>query len=330
MASHSKKNSRIPKEQPLLKISISGPGVKPGRIKLPVLFKICQEAQAAVNRQAEAIEASMSEKPLPESVLRDCTLELIALKKGSTTLDFAPASKQPFLIPEMASVGIDAVSAVATTMRAASRKRGKWKAPDPNVLDVLDDLGEVFTQGVNKLKWIVPRQNGHRGTRAEFDPATLLRVKRRKQESLPLHGQVVPYIAAEAEPLAATVPPPPFQESFLEGMLELGDGKVRITPATGAPTTLSYAADKFENILGALHKPVRVKVDAKARKLVDIEITGAFRDFDTSSFFEAKGIEQLIAEQRVQPIADLSVLGGAIPDEDVDEFVADIYRDRES
>jgi hypothetical protein len=269
----------------------------------------------------------MSDKPIAESVLRDCTLELIALKKGSTTLDFAPASKQLSLIPEMASVPIDAVSAVATTMRAANQKRGKWKAPAPDVLDALDDLGEVFAQGVNRLRWIVPRQNGHRGTRADFVPATLAKVKRRKQESLPLQGNVAPYIAGEAEPTGTTVQTP-FQESFLEGMLEVGDGKVRIMPAAGPPTTLSYAADKFENILGALHKAVRVKVDTKARKLVDIEITGAFKDFDTASFFETKTIEQLIAEQHVQPIIDLSVLSGAIPDEEVDEFVAEIYRAR--
>ena len=39
-------------------------------------------------------------------------------------------------------------------------------------------------------------------------------------------------------------------------------------------------------------------------------------------------IEQLIAEQQVPPIADIANLSGAIPDEDVDEFVAEIYRDR--
>ena len=42
----------------------------------------------------------------------------------------------------------------------------------------------------------------------------------------------------------------------------------------------------------------------------------------------SKTIEQLIAEQNVEPINDLSDLSGAIPDEDVDEFVADIYRAR--
>jgi hypothetical protein len=43
---------------------------------------------------------------------------------------------------------------------------------------------------------------------------------------------------------------------------------------------------------------------------------------------EPKTIEQLVAEQHVHSIEDVSILSGAIPDEDVDEFVAEIYRAR--
>ena len=45
-------------------------------------------------------------------------------------------------------------------------------------------------------------------------------------------------------------------------------------------------------------------------------------------FFAARTIDQLIAEQKVRPISDLSALAGTIPDEDIEEFVAGIYRDR--
>ncbi len=47
-----------------------------------------------------------------------------------------------------------------------------------------------------------------------------------------------------------------------------------------------------------------------------------------SPFWNAKSIEQLIAEQGTRAVTDFSLLSGAIPDEDVDEFVADIYRQR--
>jgi len=43
---------------------------------------------------------------------------------------------------------------------------------------------------------------------------------------------------------------------------------------------------------------------------------------------KTKTIEQLISEQGIHPVADVGVFAGSIPDEDVDEFVADIYRDR--
>jgi hypothetical protein len=46
------------------------------------------------------------------------------------------------------------------------------------------------------------------------------------------------------------------------------------------------------------------------------------------SFFAAKTIAQLIVEQGIRPVQDIASLAGAIPDEDLDEFVADIYRGR--
>ena len=49
---------------------------------------------------------------------------------------------------------------------------------------------------------------------------------------------------------------------------------------------------------------------------------------DGGSFFAAKTIDELIAEQGVRPAVDLSSLCGALPDEDVDEVVAEVYRDR--
>jgi hypothetical protein len=50
----------------------------------------------------------------------------------------------------------------------------------------------------------------------------------------------------------------------------------------------------------------------------------------SDDFFKAKTIEQLIAEQGISPIADVSIFAGVIPDEDIDEFVAEIYRGRDA
>jgi hypothetical protein len=63
--------------------------------------------------------------------------------------------------------------------------------------------------------------------------------------------------------------------------------------------------------------PRIVKIESESRPI-----------WSADNFFSAKTIEQLIAEQGVRPIADIGIFAGAIPDEDVDEFVADIYRNR--
>jgi hypothetical protein len=48
------------------------------------------------------------------------------------------------------------------------------------------------------------------------------------------------------------------------------------------------------------------------------------------SFFSHKTIDELRAEQGVPAVTDLEALSGLIPEEDLEEFVADIYRDREA
>jgi hypothetical protein len=240
---------------PLLKIKIAGPGVKPGCIALGLLYKICNEAQEAVNRQAQAIESKTTGKPITEAALRECGLELVGLRRGSTILEFSPASKRRSLPPETELLGVEAVSEVATTLRAVRQKRSKWKVPDPRVLDALEELGSIFEEGVDKLEWIAPANAGRKRATAEFDPSYLPKIRRRKQESLQF----------EVAPEATERP------------------EAHIAPV----------------------------------------------DFINRTFFTPRTIEQLIAEQHVRPIANISALGGAIPDEDLDEFVAEIYRDRQ-
>jgi hypothetical protein len=238
---------------PLLEIKISGPGVKPGRIALGLLYKICHEAQEAVNRQAQAIKSKTTGEPITEAAMRECRLELVGLIKGSTILKFSPASKQPSLLPETELLGVEAVSEVATALRAVSQRRGKWKAPDPRVLDALEDLGSIFEEGVDRLQWIAPGSARRKRTTAEFVPSYLPKIRQRKQESLQF-----------------------------EALPEMTEPAVQLAPM----------------------------------------------DFISQSFFTPRTIYQLIAAQHVHPIANISILSGAIPDEDLDQFVAEIYQDR--
>ena len=78
----------------------------------------------------------------------------------------------------------------------------------------------------------------------------------------------------------------------------------------------------------------RQSVDQWFLELAEQEIPGSAEiqtqpDCSGATFFLARTIDQLIAEQSVLPVSDLGALAGAIPDGDIDEFVADIYRARE-
>lgn len=293
----------MPREQPLLKIKIHG-RFKPGRIPVPLLLKVCGEAQAAVNRQAESLEGKRTLRPGPviAAVSRECTLELFGLKKGTTTLDFARAAdQQPLIQPQ--TIGFDAVIGVGAAIKAAARRRPLKSVPlDTGVLDTLNKMGEVFEKGVEKIEWIVPRQNGTKRLAVAYIPE--IRTK----------------IAARIQSAAPNVP------STVEGTLELAAGTCRITTAVGIPTLLAFEPEKAAEVYEAMHKPVKARVDPKTRKIQNIEIQ---KDHDPKpSFFVAKTIDQLIAEQGVRPIVDLNVLSGALPDDDVDEMVAEIYRAR--
>jgi hypothetical protein len=299
--------SPMPKEKPLLKIKITGPDLKPGHIPVQLLLKICGEVQRAVNRQAKALAG----KPLgpgrhTKEVVQECNLDLVGLKKGSTTLDFVPAEEQQ----SMLLIGMDAVSGVGGALKFVTSKRSRAPQPDIGVLEALAILGEVFSDGVEKLEWIVPARNGTRKVTAKFDAKVLPKLKAQLQPPLPL-GQEPPR------------PQPP--DSF-EGTLELTEGKGRIVPPLGEPTLFSFGSDKAAAVLEATKKPVKATVDPKTHKLKDIEVATLPWKAD---FFATKTIDQLIAEQGVQPIRDLSIFG-FLSDEEVDDLIAAIHQGRQA
>lgn len=301
--------SPMPKETPLLTIKISGKGLRSGHIPVPLLVTICAEAQRAVNRQAEALAGKRSLRPGRHTaeVRDECTLDLVALKKGSTTLQFVPASEQHSLL----GIGLDAVMGVAEALQSVSHRRYRGEPPDAGVLSALSGLGEVFRPevGVEKLQWIVPAHGGTRRKKVEFNQTLHSKLRERIQ---PLLSSSVTAV----------------EPSALEGTLELTEGKGRIVPPVGSPTLFNFGSDQAVAVLEATKKPVKITVDPKTHKLENLEVASAPIIDGNRRFFVSKTIDQLIAEQGIRPIEDLKSLAGAIPDEDVDDFLADIYRER--
>ncbi len=301
--------SPMPKEKPLLKIRVVGRGLRPGHIPVPLLLKICGEAQRAINRQAEAFAGKRSLRPGPPTaeVAQECTLDLVGLKRGSTTLDFVQASDQQSMLP----IGIEAVSGVAGALKFVSSKRGKAPLLDHGVLVALDGLGEVF-QGdgdIDKLEWIVPPRNGAKRIKVEFSAKVVPKLKAHLQPTLPL---------AQSSPVTQ------LSDSF-EGTLELTEGKGRIVPAVGPPTPFTFGSDQAAAVQEATKKPVKATLERKTHKLREVEVASLFGRGD---FFASKAIDQLIAEQGVKPVDDLSVFGTLSSDE-VDALVASIHQGRQ-
>jgi hypothetical protein len=296
---------RSKSEKPLLKIRVHGAAFKPGRIPVPLLVRICNEAQTAVNRQAEALEGKRSLRPGPvvANIARECTLELFGLRKGSTTLNFARAAGQGKLV-ESQSLSFEAVAGVAVAIKAASQTRGRGAVPDIGVLDTLNNLGDTFDRGISKIEWIVPAHNGTKRLAAQFDPS--------------VRAKIVSRIHKPTTSVSSTV----------EGTLELAEGKCRINPPVGAPILCGFEQEKAGAVFDAMRKSVKVTMDNKTHKIENIEITSRPDTLGSSSFFEAKTIEQLLAEQDIHAVTDLSALSGALPDEDLDDMVAEIYQAR--
>ena len=231
--------------KPLLKLRVQGPGVRQGAISVPDLIRICQAAQDAVNRQAEAMRGGQSLRPGPKSavVYQECTLELTGIEKGSTVLPFGLArQQQPLPIPDFATFGRDVVCQVATAVKTLSSARlSKNSSFEPGLLASLKEMGEVLNKDVTKIEWIVPG-NGRRPFKAVFDKRVRERVAERiKQPSTRAHT--------------------------VEGVLEMADfkeqdHKCRIHPLVGQPIVCTFLPEQEEAVYDALRKPVRIEGSA--------------------------------------------------------------------
>jgi hypothetical protein len=125
-----------PREIPVLTLKVNGPKVRKGRISVPDLIKICSDAQNAVTRQAEALEGRKSLHPGPTTgqIRQECTLELMAIRDGSTMLDFSLAKPQlPLPFDDAKSFGTEAVGEVAETIRSLGNGNQQQDI-DPGVL----------------------------------------------------------------------------------------------------------------------------------------------------------------------------------------------------
>lgn len=308
-------------EKPVLQLKIRGPGVRSGRIPVPDLIRLCHEAQNAVNRQAEANEGrkTIHPGPITNAIQHECTLELVAIKKGSTTLQFGFAKPQiPLPFAEAGAFGIEVISDVAETIKALGNGSGNRRDFDAGVLQGLYGLGAVAeSKRISELEWIAPKTNS------------------RKRIVAPVNRTVREHVAQRlSSPRSAIV--------HVDGVLDMADFKpkeykCRIDPAIGASVMCTFDESRANEVQSLLRKPVRVTgeavLQAHSNRIESLHIQTIRRlpslSLGEGNFFASPSLSELASIQKVKPIKDASSLAGGFPqDEDVDEFLAEIYNAR--
>ena len=169
-------------EAPVLRLEVKGPGVRSGRIAVPDLIKVCQDTQNAVKRQAEVLEGRKTIHPGPttQQISHECTLELVAIKRGSTRLDFALTKPQMHLpFKETSEFAVAVVQELAESIKSLGSDNQESDI-DPGVLNSIYALSSVVsTERITGIEWIVPKVAGKRQISATVNQVVRERVARR-------------------------------------------------------------------------------------------------------------------------------------------------------
>jgi len=308
----------------ILRMKVRGAHIKPGRIPIPELLIICDQAQKAVNRQAEVLRGKKGLRPGPTAtvVKEECTLELFKIGRGSAQISFAapdpPAHPQGVLDIDIEHLGEAAVREVVRSLRGA--QRGKGTTMDPGVRRSFQEMGEILANGVSSIDFFVPGQRGKRGqasVSAKFDHHVWERINEKKNTTT--------------------------TDVTLDGRLEaadflLEDLKCVLHVADGQRITCSFAQENEDAIYKALRHITRITgaatINSKTRRIEHIALaTVAVLDpflAPTDDFFSNRSIQQLTESQGTDPAFDLRTLEHGWPaDDDVDAFLAAIEQHRQ-
>ena len=310
------------KAPPLLRLRLQGPVMKSGRIPVPDLIEICKHAQAAVNRQAQAMEGQRTKRPGPiiSKVQNECTLELLRMAPGSTILDFGLEKPQLYLpYPDLETYGSDVISELTDTLEYFEKGGNGAREFDLGVLDSIHKLGAVFDRKrVSKIGWTMPRRGS------------------RKSKTVTYSSDVRDTIEQRIQSLPSQRP------TEIEGFLEMADfkpedRKCRIDPLLGRPITCTFEREIGDQIYGSLRSPVRVsgvgRYHAETDELQTIHIK-TITPIETvqlgaGDFEPGKSLGDLIRDQGIKPLKKIRDLAGGLPDdESLDEMIEEIYATR--
>ena len=302
---------------PALTLTVEGPGVTKGRISIPDLIKVCEEAQNAVTRQAEALEGRKNIHPGPSTagIREECTLDLISIDEGSTVLGFDLAQPQ-MILPSQKNRGLEALREIVNTIHSLGNGDTK-KDHNPGVLRSIYGLSGIIDRNVTSLTWNIP--NGVSGKDIKA------RITKKVRERVAVH-----------------LSHPSFKVMQIDGVLNMADfsrkdRKCRVDPAIGGPVVCLFETEFEETVQDNLRKPVRIHGPAKIQPDSDrvecLQISAieplSSLSLGEGNFFHSLSIEELVEARDVKPFSKAKATEWFASDAEVEEFISDIYSARE-
>lgn len=315
------KKRRAARKKPILTLRVKGPSVRSGRISIPDLVRICLEAQNSINRQAEAKEGfkTIHPGPVKDSIRKGCTLDLIRIGKGSTTLSFISAESQERLgFPDERTFASEVIGDLAQTIKSIGNGKGKDIEVDAGVLQGLYGFGSIADgKRITEIEWIAPKVGAHRRIAGKVNKVVRERV-------------------------AARLSSPRKQTAQVDGVLDMADFKpnelkCRIDPAIGTPVLCTFEERDSGLVQSLLREPVRVlgegTFQAYTQRLESLHIKTIERlpslSLGEGNYYAESSLVDLAASQKVKPLKSAVDLSGGFPsDENIDQFLDEIYKAR--
>ena len=315
------KTKRLPANRTVLELRVRGPAVRSGRISIPDLIRICTEAQNSINKQAEAKEGrnTIHPGPVKGDIRKECTLDLIRVGRGSTTLSFVTEESQESLdFPDQARFISDVVTEVAHIIKSLGHSKSTEREIDPGVLQGIYEFGGIADgRRIAEIEWIAPKAGLHRRVTAKINKAVRERV-------------------------ASRLSSPRKQTAQVDGVLDMADFKpnelkCRIDPAIGVAVFCTFEERDAHRVQSLLREPVRAIGEGTfqpyTQRLESLHIHAIERlpslSLGEGNYYSEPSLGDLAASQKVKAVKSSADLSGGFPsDENIDQFLEEIYKAR--
>ncbi len=292
-----------------LEVRLRGPAAEGGRVRLDVLVEVAQAVQMSVTRLAYALrgEPTVRRGRTPREIADLTRLQVVGLREGSTVLELDLAEHERPL--DELDLGVEALRAFEVGLRAAAMGEVPPAPWDRGVTQAVESLLRVLDKGIEE---VVVRRSGARTE----EQAVFTRSVREERR--------------------IAVPPGARERVEVEGRLLMADfaatrDEARIHRPLESPVRCTFGPELEGAVLSLLRRYVRAvgwaELDEQGEiraleleSLADAELTPG------RAFWDLATLDELAAEQGVQPVARLEdLVAGFWPEgESVDEFLAAI------